>query len=130
MTHRLCTLLGKIRWSRFSEATMADSTACSAPTPPHCDAKSREVASVLVRCLFALLLLPPRALAQAQTTQPPSDLSQASIEQLMDIEVTSVSKKQQKLSRAAAAIYVITQDEIRRSGSTNIPDLLRIGSGG
>ena len=70
----------------------------------HCDAKSREVASVLVRCLFALLLLPPRALAQAQTTQPPSDLSQASIEQLMDIEVTSVSRKQQKLSRSAAAI--------------------------
>ena len=106
---------------------MVNRTASSA----HCDAKSREVASVLVRCLlFALLLLPPRALAQAQTTQPPSDLSQASIEQLMDIEVTSVSRKQQKLSRSAAAIFVITQDEIRRSGSTNIPDLLRIGSGG
>jgi iron complex outermembrane receptor protein len=43
----------------------------------------------------------------------------------MNVEVTSVSKKEQKLSRTAAAVYVITQEDIRRSGATNIPDLLR-----
>ena len=47
----------------------------------------------------------------------------------MNVEVTSVSKKEQKLSRTPAAIFVITQDDIQRSGATNIPDLLRMVSG-
>jgi iron complex outermembrane receptor protein len=57
------------------------------------------------------------------------DLSQISLEDLMNIEVTSVSKKEEKLSRAAAAIFVITQLDIVRSGATNIPDLLRMVPG-
>lgn len=52
-----------------------------------------------------------------------------SIEDLMNVEVTSVSKKEQKLSRTAAAIFVITQEDIRRSGATNIPDLFRMVPG-
>ncbi len=47
----------------------------------------------------------------------------------MNIEVTTVSKKEQKLSQAPAAIYVITQEDIRRSGMTSIPDLLRMVPG-
>ena len=47
----------------------------------------------------------------------------------MNIEVTSVSKKEQKLSQAAAAVFVISQEDIRRSGATNIPDLLRMVPG-
>jgi iron complex outermembrane recepter protein len=47
----------------------------------------------------------------------------------MNVEVTSVSKKEQKLSQVAAAIFVITQEEIRRSGATSIPDLLRMVPG-
>ena len=43
----------------------------------------------------------------------------------MNVQVTSASKKEQKLSRVAAAIFVITQEDIRRSGALNIPDLLR-----
>jgi iron complex outermembrane recepter protein len=64
----------------------------------------------------------------AQKTNDP-DLSQASIEDLMNIPVTSVSKKEQKLSKTGAAIFVITQEDIRRSGATNIPDLLRMAPG-
>jgi iron complex outermembrane recepter protein len=60
---------------------------------------------------------------------PQGDLTQVSIENLMNMEVTSVSKKDQKLSQVAAAIFVITQEDIRRSGSTNIPDLLRMVPG-
>jgi CheY-like chemotaxis protein len=48
---------------------------------------------------------------------------------LMNMEVTSASKKEQKLSKVAAAIFVITQEDIRRSGATNIPDLLRMVPG-
>ena len=59
----------------------------------------------------------------------PNDLSEASLEQLMNVEVTSVSKKEQKISKVAAAIYVISQEDIRRSGATTIPDLLRMVPG-
>ncbi|UCF90632.1 MAG: TonB-dependent receptor plug domain-containing protein [Desulfobacterales bacterium] len=58
-----------------------------------------------------------------------SDLTELSLEDLMDIEVTSVSKKTQKLSDAAAAVFVITQEDIRRSGVTSIPEALRMVPG-
>jgi iron complex outermembrane receptor protein len=56
-------------------------------------------------------------------------LTEVSVENLMNMEITSASKKDQKLSEVAAAIFVITQEEIRRSGATKIPDLLRIVPG-
>jgi len=67
-------------------------------------------------------------LGSAQTPAPP-DLTQFSLEDLMNVEVTSVSKKQQKIAKTGAAIFVITQEDIRRSGATNIPDLLRMVPG-
>jgi iron complex outermembrane receptor protein len=67
-------------------------------------------------------------LGWAQAPQDP-DLSTVSLEDLMNLQVTSVSKKEQKLSKTGAAIFVITQDDIRRSGATNIPDLLRLAPG-
>jgi iron complex outermembrane recepter protein len=57
------------------------------------------------------------------------DLANASLEDLMNIQVTSVSKQEEKVSRTAAAIFVITAEDIRRSGATNIPDLLRMVPG-
>jgi len=63
--------------------------------------------------------------------QAPSqtDLTRMDMEDLMNIKVTSVSKREQSLSRAAASIFVINQEDIRRSGATNIPDLLRMAPG-
>ena len=55
----------------------------------------------------------------------PDDLTDMSLEALMNIEVTSVSKKPQKQSEAAAAIFVITNDDLRRWGVTNVPEALR-----
>jgi iron complex outermembrane receptor protein len=57
------------------------------------------------------------------------DLTELSIEELMDIQVTSVTKKSQSLSDSAAAIFVITNDDLKRSGVTNIPDALRMVPG-
>src|ERR1700748_1213248 len=54
------------------------------------------------------------------------DLKQLSVEELMDIEVTSVARHPEKLLEAAAAIQVITQEQIRRSGATSIPEALRL----
>src|SRR5580704_7833844 len=68
-----------------------------------------------------------------QTNQPAAtnqaDLTELPIEQLMNIEVTSVSKKSEKLSVSAAAIFVLTQDDIKRSGAMSIPEALRLVPG-
>jgi iron complex outermembrane recepter protein len=58
-----------------------------------------------------------------------TDLATKSLEDLLNIQVTSVSKREQSTSRVAAAVFVITQEDIRRSGATNIPDLLRMVPG-
>lgn len=57
-----------------------------------------------------------------------ADLKKLSVEELMAIEVTSVSRRLEKLSEAASAIQVITGDDIRRSGATSIPEALRLAS--
>src|SRR5260370_4746287 len=53
-------------------------------------------------------------------------LKQLSIEELMNLDVTSVSKQAEPYGRAPAAIQVITQDQIRRSGASSIPEALRL----
>src|SRR5204863_4397989 len=53
-------------------------------------------------------------------------LKKLSIEQLMNVEVTSVSKRPERLTQVASAIQVITQDDIRRSGVTSLPEALRL----
>jgi iron complex outermembrane recepter protein len=81
----------------------------------------RAVACELVLVASSLLAV------QAQHAQP--DLTALRIEDLMNVDVTSASKKEQKISRVPAAIFVIAQADIHRSGATNIPDLLRMVPG-
>ena len=57
------------------------------------------------------------------------DVTTISLEDLMNLRVTSVSKREQKLGMAAAAIFVITQEDIRRSNARNIPEALRLAPG-
>ena len=57
------------------------------------------------------------------------DLSEATLEDLMNMEVTTVSKKAQRVSQSPAAIYVLTQEDIRRSGMNSVPELLRMVPG-
>src|ERR1700731_4640181 len=59
----------------------------------------------------------------------PSTLKKLSVEQLVDIDVTSVSKYPEKFSEAAAAVAVLTSEDIERSGVTKIPDALRLVPG-
>ena len=58
-----------------------------------------------------------------------SDIAQLSIEELMQTEVTSVAKTTQPYADSPAALFVITQEAIRRSGVTNIPEALRMVPG-
>jgi len=77
-----------------------------------------------VACVSAFAWLPAPAWPQRS-----SDLTSASIEDLMNMEVVSVSKTEEKLSHTASAVFVITQEDIRRSGALDIPDLLRMVPG-
>lgn len=57
------------------------------------------------------------------------DITQLSIEDLLTLKITSVSKKSESISRAPAAVYVLTDEDIRRSGMTSIPEALRLVPG-
>ena len=65
----------------------------------------------------------------AATAWAASDVQQLkdlSIEELSNIEITSVSKRDEKLSDAPTSVFVITSEDIRRSGATSLPEALRL----
>lgn len=83
------------------------------------------------RGLPLLALALPLALGlpvSAQEAPPPDarSLAELSLEELGNIDITSVLKRPERLSQAAAAIYVITRQDIGRSGATTIPEALRL----
>src|SRR5262245_8954130 len=84
------------------------------------------------RVMLPLLALPIAArsalAAAAAAGTSISALKQLSLEELMNLEVTSVSRRLEKLSEAASAIQVVTGDEIRRAGVSSIPEALRLAS--
>jgi iron complex outermembrane receptor protein len=103
--------------------------------------KRREITRVLSRhlviipskkisllCILACITAFP-AIISAQAVLPAaSELKKLSFEELMNIEVTSVSKVAEKLTEVASAIQVITRDDIYRSTSNTLPEALRLAS--
>ncbi len=80
----------------------------------------------------ASLLMPPGTCYAASNGQPDeesTDFTKFSLEQLKDVVIVSISKKPEMVSDVAAAVYVITQEDIRRSGVTSIPEALRLAPG-
>jgi iron complex outermembrane receptor protein len=85
---------------------------------------------VLGAAILVFLLLHARPVeAQFQTTRSDQSLTQLSLEELRSVEVTTVSKNPQKILQTPAAIFVITQEDIRRSAATSIPEALRMAPG-
>lgn len=78
----------------------------------------------IASCVF-LLFVECAAAAEAV----PADIENLSINELMQMEVSSVSRKSESLSNTAAAAFIISQDDIRRSGVTSIPEALRLAPG-
>jgi iron complex outermembrane receptor protein len=78
----------------------------------------RRAIAVVPMIVLILSVGPTTAFASA-------DLTEMSLEELMNIEVTSVSKRAESKMSAAAAITVITAEDIRRGGFTVIPEALR-----
>lgn len=87
---------------------------------------------------LCLVILVRPAVAQQPDSTPPAQhpdsgpsveaLKQLSVEQLMNVEVTSVSRRPERLLEAPSAIQVITQEDIRRSGASSLPEALRLAS--
>jgi iron complex outermembrane recepter protein len=67
-----------------------------------------------------------RALADQDSAAP---LKQMSLAELGNVEVTTASKEPEEVWKTPAAVYVITQEDIRRSGANNLPDVLRLAPG-
>src|SRR2546428_14189268 len=74
--------------------------------------------------VFNVLFLASAAVG-AQTMRV-ADIADLSIEELGNIQITSVSRHPERLSDAPAAIFVITREDIRRSGATRLPEALRL----
>ena len=91
---------------------------------------SCSIPASLLKSILPLLLLLTCTLASLATDgAEPKELMELSLEELMRVDITSVGKKSQHLSESAAAAFVISQDDIQRSGATNIPDALRMVPG-
>ncbi len=96
------------------------------PGPPRgrLPARSRIVFTALGWLLPAVL-----AFAQEAPALPSaSALKKLRVDQLMDLEVTSVSRHPERLFETASAIQVITEEDVRRSGATSLPEALRLAS--
>lgn len=79
---------------------------------------------------FLLLVsLPFSASSYPQAEAETEELMGLSLEELLQVTVTTVARKPQSLSSTPAAIFVVSQDDIRRSGSRTIPDVLRMVPG-
>src|SRR5689334_6202935 len=79
--------------------------------------------------LLAVLGYASAAAAQGAQAAAPVALRELSLEQLGSLEVTTVAKQPSEVWRTPAAITVLTQDDIRRSGVTTLPELLRLVGG-
>ncbi len=73
-----------------------------------------------------LLVVAARTRGQAVEITSVMALKQLSLDELMELEVTSVSKRAEKLTEVPSAIQVVTSEDIRRSGATRLPEALRL----
>lgn len=87
---------------------------------------SRRARAFRIAALLLALTFDPHSATAALDSL---DLTELSLEDLMDVEVTSVSKKPEPLSGASAAVFVVTGEQIRRSGAQTIADALRFVPG-
>jgi iron complex outermembrane receptor protein len=83
----------------------------------------RRLTAVAAGCLFSL------GFTQSALADTVNDLFDLSIEELVSLEVTSVSRRAEPLADATSAVFVITRDDIERHGIRSIPDALRLAPG-
>ncbi len=110
---------------QFGKTTGNEQYKCSDPLSGNKKNSRRNF--ILIALLFNLFAISQRSIAQTtDTLLSTGDLKKLSLEDLMNIEITSVSKHPEKLINAASAIQVITQEDIRSSGAKTLPEALRL----
>src|SRR5258708_40196627 len=81
---------------------------------------------------FSILAVALATVSRAEDTNlafaSPNEIKRMSLEELMSLEVTSVSKQPEKWFETPSAIQVITGEDIRRSGASSLPEALRLAS--
>src|SRR5438094_7483021 len=92
------------------------------------DWKAVTAATAMLVAWSLVCFTPPASSQQPDTTTQAESLKTLSIEQLLNVEVTSVSRRPEPLARAPSAIQVITQQDIRRSGASSLPEALRLAT--
>lgn len=90
-------------------------------TPPAAIQGAAAIAKVRSVCAMILLGVAPTLLRGADLS-----LVDLSLEELAPLEITSVCRRAERLSDAAASVYVVAAEAIRRSGATSLPQALRI----
>lgn len=89
----------------------------------------------LLRPIAGIVLVLVASLANECLAEPQpgpengEPLKQLSLAQLGDVEVTTASKEPEEVWKTPAAVYVLTSEDIRRSGATSIPEVLRLVPG-
>ena len=78
----------------------------------------------LLLCIFTI-----NAVLASQSTPLKQDFFDVPLEELLKVKISTVSRKPQTLSETAAAVFVISQEDIRRSSANSIPELLRMAPG-
>src|SRR5881409_3229983 len=92
------------------------------------DMKTVAAATSLVFTLGLVCPVQPGLAQQPDSSLSAEALKKLSIEQLMNLQVTSVSKRPERLSQTASAIQVITQEDVRRSGASSLAEALRLAT--
>lgn len=108
----------KNRWRRTARNAGPKAELCA----PHFNRRPNVAAALI--CAAALLVIAGQAPGEVETSA--SHLADLTLEQLSNIEVISVSKRAERLSNAAGSVFVISAEDIRRSGATTLPDVLRL----
>lgn len=94
-------------------------------TPSH----KRTALSAIARGWLLLLHLVTNAGFAAHNTPIKQDITDSSLAELMNTKISTVSRKPQTISDTPAAVFVISQEDIRRSSANSIPELLRMAPG-
>ena len=92
------------------------------------DMRTVAAATSMVFTLGLICFAPPGLAQQPDSSLSAEALKKLSIEELMNLQVTSVSKRPERLSQTASAIQVITQEDIRRSGASSLAEALRLAT--
>ena len=95
-------------------------------TPATRQSWTRGAARATLLCI--VVAVPAASLGQPKP-RTPQDLKRLTIEELSEIEVSSVSRRSERLSQAAAAVTLLRNEDIRRSGATTLAETMRIADG-